>query len=74
MSAATAAMSVLARLKNLASDPLRGHTDTVILSQLMRDENYGCEVDQYFQPHSASGRLLRSDPFADLLQLSFTMY
>ena len=31
---------------SISSDTLRGHTDTIILTQLMRGDNYGYEINK----------------------------
>lgn len=31
---------------SISSDTLRGHTDTIILAQLMRGDNYGYEINK----------------------------
>ena len=34
---------------SISSDTLRGHTDTIILTQLMRGDNYGYEINKTIQ-------------------------
>ena len=34
---------------SISSDTLRGHTDTIILTQLMRGDNYGYEINNPLQ-------------------------
>ena len=34
---------------SISSDTLRGHTDTIILTQLMRGDNYGYEINKNIQ-------------------------
>ena len=34
---------------SISADTLRGHTDTIILSQLMRGDNYGYEINKNIQ-------------------------
>ena len=34
---------------SMSSDTLRGHTDTIILTQLMRGDNYGYEINKNIQ-------------------------
>jgi len=34
---------------SIASDLIRGHTDTIILARLMKDDNYGYEINKSIQ-------------------------
>ena len=34
---------------SISADTLRGHTDTIILTQLMRGDNYGYEINKNVQ-------------------------
>lgn len=34
---------------SISSDTLRGHTDTIILTQLLRGDNYGYEINKNIQ-------------------------
>ena len=34
---------------SISADTLRGHTDTIILTQLMRGDNYGYEINKNIQ-------------------------
>ncbi|MDE6282263.1 MAG: PadR family transcriptional regulator [Oscillospiraceae bacterium] len=34
---------------SISADTLRGHTDTIILAQLMRGDNYGYEINKNIQ-------------------------
>jgi len=34
---------------SISADTLRGHTDTIILTQLMRGDNYGYEINKHIQ-------------------------
>lgn len=34
---------------SISADTLRGHTDTIILTQLMRGDNYGYEINKTIQ-------------------------
>ncbi len=34
---------------SISADILRGHTDTIILTQLMREDNYGYEINKSIQ-------------------------
>ena len=34
---------------SIASDLIRGHTDTIILARLMREDNYGYEINKSIQ-------------------------
>lgn len=34
---------------SISSDTLRGHTDTILLTQLMRGDNYGYEINKNIQ-------------------------
>ena len=40
---------------SLSADPLRGHTDTIILTQLMRGDNYGYEINKTIQQRTGGG-------------------
>jgi len=36
-------------LSTISADTLRGHTDTIILTQLMRGDNYGYQINKHIQ-------------------------
>ena len=38
---------------SISADILRGHTDTIILTQLMRGDNYGYEINKNVQQRTA---------------------
>ena len=38
---------------SISSDTLRGHTDTIILTQLIRGDNYGYEINKNIQQRTA---------------------
>ena len=37
---------------SISADTLRGHTDTIILAQLMRGDNYGYEINKNISQHT----------------------
>ncbi|NLA87234.1 MAG: PadR family transcriptional regulator, partial [Clostridiales bacterium] len=39
---------------SIASDLIRGHTDTIILARLMRNDNYGYEINKAIQQRTGS--------------------
>ena len=41
---------------SISADTLRGHTDTIILAQLMQKDNYGYEINKTIQQRT-SGEL-----------------
>ncbi len=44
---------------SISSDTLRGHTDTIILTQLMRGDNYGYEINKNIEQRTGGVYLLK---------------
>ncbi len=44
---------------SISSDTLRGHTDTIILTQLMQGDNYGYEINKNVEQRTGGVYLLK---------------